>query len=478
MKSNESVRTKDEARLLAHHKKMTEMPVGQLVMRQAIPSIISVLITTVYNMADTYFVSQIGTSAAGAVGVVFSLMAVFQAVGYTLGMGSGNVMSRQMGAMETDKANCTASTGVFTAFAIGLLFAIFGHLFIEDLMLLLGATPTILPHACAYGQYILLAAPFMCASFVLSTLLRCEGKSTLGTIGLTIGGLLNIGLDPLFIFTFGLGTAGAALATAVSQLVGFVILLSFFMLKKSNVRLSIKLVSRKAKVYGNIVFTGFPSLSRQGLSSIANLLLNRSAYIYGDAAIAAMGIVGKVFMFIFSAVLGFLQGYQPIAGFNYGAKKYERVKKATYFAGGICVAATVVIGIVCFTIAPEIISVFRRDDPDVIRIGALALQMQCVVLPLCALTTICSFVLQSTGQRVMAIILSMCRQGIFYIPLILILPNYFGLLGIQMTQTISDVLTLLVSIPFLIHFLRNLSKRINEQHENKPVTAGEKEGDR
>ena len=459
MQKKTSEKSEDEVRLIAHHKKMTETPVSQLVMRQAIPSIISVLITTVYNMADTYFVSQLGTSAAGAVGVVFSLMAVFQAIGYTLGMGSGNIMSRQLGAMESEKANCTASTGVTTAFLIGLLFAVFGQLFIKDLMYLLGATDTILPYAQAYGQYILLAAPFMCASFVMSTLLRCEGKSTLGTVGLTIGGLLNIGLDPLFIYTFNLGTAGAALATAVSQFVSFVILLAFFPLKKSNIRLSIKLISKQPKVYGNIVFTGFPSLSRQGLSSVSTLLLNRSAMIYGDAAIAAMGIVGKVFMFIFSAVLGFLQGYQPIAGINYGAKKYDRVKKATYFAGSFCIGATIVIGVVCFLIAPEIIAVFRRDDPDVIRIGALALQMQCVVLPLCALTTISSFALQSTGQRVMAIILSMCRQGIFYIPLILILPNSFGLLGIQMTQTISDIFTLIVSVPFLVRFLGMLNQK-------------------
>lgn len=466
MQKKLSGESNDEARLIAHHNKMTEKPISQLVMHQAIPSIISVLITTVYNMADTYFVSQLGTSAAGAVGIVFSLMAVFQAVGYTLGMGSGNVMSRQMGAMETDKANCTASTGVVTAFVIGLLFAVFGHIFIKDLMYLLGATDTILPYAQAYGQYILLAAPFMCSSFVMSTLLRCEGKSTLGTVGLTIGGLLNIGLDPLFIYTFDLGTAGAALATAISQFVGFMILLAFFVLKKSNIHLSVKLVSRELKVYGNIVLTGFPSLSRQGLSSIANLLLNRSAMIYGDAAIAAMGIVGKVFMFIFSTVLGFLQGYQPIAGFNYGAKKYDRVKKATYFAGSICIVATVVIGSICFLIAPEIISIFRRDDADVIRIGALALQMQCVVLPLCAVTTISSFALQSTGQRVMAIILSMCRQGIFYIPLILILPGQFGLLGIQMTQTVSDVFTLIISVPFLIRFLRLLKRKEESNCDN------------
>lgn len=466
MQQNTNDRSEDKTRLASHHKKMTEMPIPQLVIRQAIPSIISVLITTVYNMADTYFVSQLGTSAAGAVSVVFSLMAVFQAVGYTLGMGSGNVMSRQMGAMESDQANCTASTGVVTAFVLGLLFAVFGHTFIKKLMLLLGATDTILPYAQAYGRYILLAAPFMCASFVMSTLLRCEGKATLGTVGLTVGGLLNIGLDPLCIYVLNLGTAGAAIATALSQFVGFCILLSFFLFKKSNIRLSIALVSRKPKVYGMIVYTGLPSLSRQGLSSISTLLLNRSATIYGDAAIAAMGIVGKVFMFIYSAVLGFLQGYQPIAGFNYGAKKYGRVKKATYFAGGICILATVVIGFACFLIAPQIIAIFRRDDIDVIAIGTLALRLQCVVLPLCAVTTIASFALQSTGQALMAIILSMCRQGIFYIPLILILPGQFGLLGIEMTQTVSDVLTLIVSVPFLIHFLRLLNRKEKELELN------------
>lgn len=466
MQQKASANLDDEARLIAHHKKMTEMPVSYLVTRQAIPSIISVLITSVYNMADTYFVSQLGTSAAGAVGVVFSLMAVFQAVGYTLGMGSGNIMARQMGAMESEKANCTASTGVVTAFVIGLLFAIFGHAFIKDLMLLLGATETILPYAQAYGRYILLAAPFMCASFVMSTLLRCEGKSALGTIGLTIGGLLNIVLDPLFIYTLNLETAGAAIATALSQLISFVILLSFFLLGKSNLRLSITRVSRTPKVYGSIVFAGLPSLSRQGLSSISTLLLNRAAAVYGDPAVAAMGIVSKVFMFIFSAVLGFLQGYQPIAGFNYGAKKFDRVKKATYFTGLVCILSTVLIGIICFLIAPQIITVFRRDDADVIAIGTLALRLQCVVLPLCAVTTIASFSLQSTGQSLFAIILSTCRQGIFFIPLILILPVRFGLLGIQVTQTVSDVLTLVVSIPFLIHFLRMLNRKARSQALN------------
>lgn len=448
----------DEARLIAHHKKMTETPLQNLITRLAIPSIFSMLITSIYNMADTYFVAQLGTSAAGAVGVVFSVMAVFQAIGYTLGTGAGNVLARQMGAMDSKAANCSASTSFFTAFAIGLLFAIFGHVFIDDLMLMLGATKTILPYAQAYGRYILLAAPFMCTSFVMNCLLRAEGKATLATIGISTGGLLNIVLDPIFIYVLDLKTAGAAIATALSQLISFLILLSFFLRKKSNLRLGITRVSRDPKTYGRIILAGMPSFSRQGLSSISSVLLNRAAAVYGDPAVAAMGIVSKVFAFFFSIILGFMQGYQPVAAFNYGAKKFGRVKKATYFAGTVCILATVVIGVACFLAAPQIIAAFRRDDPEVIAIGTLVFRLQCITLPLCTVSTVANFTLQSTGQSIFALILASSRQGIFFIPLILILPIPFGLLGIQMAQAVSDVCTLTISIPFLALFLRKVSK--------------------
>lgn len=449
----------DEARLDAHHKKMTETPIPKLVTRLAIPSILSMLITAIYNMADTYFVSQLGTSAAGAVGVVFSLMAVFQAVGYTLGTGAGNILARQMGAKDSDAANCSASTAFFTAFSIGLLFAIFGHAFIKNLMRLLGATETILPYALAYGRYILLAAPFMCASFVMNCLLRSEGKSSLATIGISTGGILNIILDPIFIFTLDMKTAGAALATALSQFISFLLLLSFFLWKKSNLRLSITRVARTPNVYGRILLTGLPSFSRQGLSSVSSMLLNRAAGFYGDAAVAAMSIVSKIVILIFSAMLGFLQGFQPVCAFNYGAKRFDRVKKATYFSGAVCLAATILIGVVFFLAAPYIITAFRRDDPAVIEIGTLALRFQCIVFPLSTISTLANFSLQSTGQSVYALILASCRQGIFFIPLILILPATIGLLGIQITQALSDACTVALSIPFMIHFLHLLDKK-------------------
>ncbi len=444
----------DTSRLEAHHRQMSQTPIPRLVVRLAIPSILSMLITSIYNIADTYFVSQLGTSAAGAVSVVFSLMAVFQAVGFTLGTGAGNILARQMGAKQADQASRSASTAVFTALVIGLLFALFGHLFIAPLMRLLGATETILPYAQAYGRYILLAAPFMCSSFVMNCLLRCEGKSSLATVGISTGGVLNILLDPIFIYVLDLKTAGAALATAVSQLVSFCILLSFFLRRKSNLRLSLGRVSRRIGDYGRIVFSGLPSLNRQGLASVSTLLLNRAAAVYGDPAVAAMGIVSKIFMFLFSAIIGFLQGYQPVAAFNYGAGQYDRVKHATRFAGLVCLVATAAIGAGFWAAAPHLVAAFRRDDAQVIAIGVFALRAQCAALPLCAVGALANFALQSTGQALGAIILSTCRQGTFFIPLILLLPRQIGLLGVQLTQTLSDIGTLLVSVPFLIYFLR------------------------
>lgn len=456
-----------DEQLRVHHKKMSETPIPQLITRLAIPAILSLLITSIYNVADTFFVSRLGTSAAGAVGVVFSLMAVFQAIGFALGVGAGNLLARQLGEMDPDAASRNASTAFFTAFAIGLLFAVFGHLFIEELMLLLGSTRTIIPYALAYGRYILLAAPFMCSTFVMNCLLRCEGKSALATVGISVGGILNIILDPVFIYTFHMGIAGAALATALSQLISFLILLFFFLTKKSNLRLSITLVSKSPKDYGRIIFSGMPSLSRQGLSSISTLLLNRAAALYGDPAVAAMGIVSKVFVFMFSAIQGFLQGYQPVVAFNYGAKKFNRVKKATYFSGAVVVSAIVLIAATCYIAAPGIIAIFRCDDAQVIAIGALAFRLQCLVMPLVTVSTVVNYALQSTGQGLRALILASCRQGIFFIPLVLMLPACFGLLGVQLTQPISDACTLAVSIPFLIHFLRKVSRLEREEQQKQ-----------
>lgn len=440
----------------AQYRKMTQTPIPRLVATLAVPTIISMLVTAVYNMADTFFVAQLGTSAAGAVGIVFSLMAVIQAIGFMLGMGAGNLVSRYLGAKEQRQADCAASTAFFTALAFGLGITVLGTLFLDPLMRVLGATPTILPYARDYARYILFGAPVMCVSFVLNNILRGEGKAMLAMVGIGLGGVLNIGLDPLFIYAFGLGIAGAAIATLLSQCVSFAILLACFLRRKSAVRLHIGQVSRKAEVYARIIKTGMPSFCRQSLASVATVLLNVNAAVYGDAAVAAMSVVGRIFMFVFSFMLGFGQGFQPVAGYNFGAKRYDRVRGATYFTMLVGTVLMSVLAAAGFLAAPGALALFRRDDAEVIAIGALALRAQCVVLPLFGVSTVTNMLLQVTGQSGQATFLSLCRQGIFFVPFILLLPQLIGLLGVQLAQPAADLCTFAVTLPFLLSFLRRL----------------------
>lgn len=448
------------------YERMTKTPVGKLLLKLSAPTIISMMVTSVYNMADTYFVSQLGTSAAGAVGIVFSLMAIIQAVGFTLGMGSGSINSRLLGQKEYEKANETGSTAFFTALFFGILLSVFGLVFIDDLMILLGSTKTILPFAKDYAVYILLGAPMMCASFVMNNLLRCQGKAVLSMIGLGCGGIINIFLDPIFIYVFKLGIKGAAIATLISQAISFLILLFMYISKRSIISINIKNVSKKFSVYINIIKTGLPSFCRQGLASISTVALNVNAAVYGDAAVAAMSIVGRVFMFIVSVMIGFGQGYQPVVGYNYGAGEFKRVKKAFNFSFKIGFIVLTSLGIAGFIFAPQIIGAFRADDAEVIKIGALAFRAQCVALPLQPMIVLCNMTFQVLGMSWQATFLSSARQGIFFVPLIMILPLFFGIFGIQITQCIADVLTFLFSVIFFISFMKKLNYKISASEKS------------
>lgn len=451
----------------AHYRKMTETPLPKLITTMAVPTIITMLITAVYNMADTFFVAQLGTSAAGAVGIVFSIMAVIQAIGFMLGIGAGSLVSRYLGAKEQELASRAASTAFFAVLVFGSCITIAGTIFLDPLMRLLGATPTILPFARDYASFILFGAPIMGGSFVLNNILRGEGHATFAMLGIGAGGILNIALDPLFIYVFNLGIKGAALATVISQSVGFVILLSFFLRKKSQAQLHIRNVSRKPDMLVSVIKTGMPSFCRQSLMSVAAVLLNRNAAVYGDAAVAAMSIVGRVFMFIFSFMLGFGQGFQPVAGFNFGAKRFDRVRKATYFTIVVGTLLMTALSIAGFFAAPYAMSVFRRDDAEVIRIGAQALRAQCLVLPLFGVSTVTNMLLQVTGQSGQATFLSMCRNGIFYMPAIIIAPQLIGLAGVQIAQPAADLATFLVTFPLLIRFL----KKLNRWEQNETAAA-------
>lgn len=438
--------------------KMTKTGIPRLIISLSIPTVASMLVTSVYNMADTYFVSKLGTSASGAVGIVFALMAIIQAVGFTVGMGAGSVIARLLGSRDSDKASEYASSAFFAGIGLGVLLCAAAIFNIRNLMLLFGATETILPYAESYARYIILGAPIMIGAFIMNNLLRAQGRANYAMVGIALGSVLNIALDPLFIFTFKLGTAGAAIATLIGQCTSFVVLLCFFLRGKSSVKLSVRRISRKAETYLTILKTGLPSLSRQGLASAATMLLNRSAAVYGDPAVAAMSIVGKIFMIIFAVMIGIGQGFQPVAGFNYGAGFYDRVKKAIYFALMLGTTVMIAMGVPTFVFAEQLMSCFTKSDAAVIEIGKYALRMQCIALPLIPVNTICNMTFQMTGKSWRATLLACSRQGIFFIPLILFLPKIAGLWGVQAAQPIADVLAAVLAAPFGIAFLKELKR--------------------
>lgn len=427
------------------YKMMTQTPVNKLIPRLAVPTIISMLITSIYNMADTFFVSQLSTSASGAVGVNFSLMAMIQAIGFTLGMGSGNYMSRMLGAKEQDRAQKACSTAVYTAFAFGLILAVFGITNIDKMVRVLGATETIAPYAKDYGRYILIAAPYMTVSFVFNNHLRSQGNAALSMIGITTGGILNVILDPVLIFGFDLGISGAAIATIFSQFVSFTILLTLVVRSQNVLKPLPKYFTFQGWVYKEILSAGMPTLGRQGLASVASVLLNVAASAFGDAAVAAMSIVTRIMMFINSALIGFGQGFQPVCGFNFGAGRYDRVLDAYFFCRRVAFVFLLTMGIIMFAISTPIMHLFRKDDAEVIRIGALALKMQCCLLPLQSYVIMGNMLAQSIGYSFRATLTAISKQGLFFVPAILILPKLFGVTGLQLAQPVADALTFVLT---------------------------------
>lgn len=452
---------------LAHHKKMTETPVEKLIGELAIPSILTMMTTSIYNTADTYFVSKLGTSASGAVGVCLSIMTLIQTMGFTLGMGSCNVVAKLLGEQKDQEANEVASTGFFAAVFFGLCMTFFGTLFCPSLMTAIGATETIRPYAQTYATYILFAAPLMGGTVMMNSILRGEGKSKFGMIGMMSGGILNIILDPLLIFKWGLGIAGAAIATAISQAVSFCILLSMFVRRKSNVWLGIRHV-RGVHVLWKIIVHGSPTMCRQGMNSLATIALNHAAGPYGDAAIAAMGIVNRIHHLMNNVVTGLNQGYQPVSGYNYGSKHYDRVYRATRFIALIATIVKICVSAVVFAVAPQILALFRADDQAVIDFGTTALRLCCLTAPLMGLYTAASTSHQSTGRSLLAVVLAFVRQGVFYIPMMLILPGYLGELGIQIVTPLADVLCAVISLPYYIHFMREMNRLDREEKLLQP----------
>ena len=442
------------------YQKMTTEPVQLLVGKLAVPTILSMMVTSFYNMVDTYFVGKINTSASGAVGVVFSLMAIIQAFGFMFGHGSGNFLARKLGEKKEKEAAEIANAGFVFAFSFGVIFAVAGLLNLDRLAYLLGSTDTILPYARSYMGPILVGAPWMMSSIVLNNEIRYQGNAKTAMFGIMAGAVINIGLDPLLMFGLKLGIMGAALATISGQLVSFVILL-ITTRRPENISISFKKNPFRFKYLGEIVAGGLPSLFRQGLASVAGILLNVMAkYVAGeelaDFTIAGMGIVSKLSMSLNSMVIGFGQGFQPVCSFNYGAAKYRRVKEAFLFSVKVCAALMLVISVLCYIFAPFIVERFREGDELVKEIGAFALRAQCVTWVTGVWIILTNMLLQASGRAFGATVISSARSGLCFIPVILILPRFLGITGVQISQAVADVIAFFISLGGGLYFLNKL----------------------
>lgn len=439
------------------HVMMTTAPIPKLIGSLAVPTIISMLVTSFYVMADTYFVGKINTQSTAAVGISFSIMAIIQAFGFFFGHGSGNYISRRLGAKDYENAEKMASTGFFYAFFSGILIAVLGNIFLTPICVTLGSTETILPYAEKYLGIILLGAPFMASSLVLNNQMRFQGNAVYAMIGIIVGAALNIALDPILIFILDMGVAGAAWSTVISQICSFIVLM-YMDSKGTNIKISFKNFTPTFGFLKEITFGGIPSLSRQGLASISTIMLNVAAGSYGDAAIAGMSIVTRICMFINSFVIGFGQGFQPVCGFNYGAGLYTRVREGFWFCVKTGVVFLAICSIIGYIFAPEVVSWFRKDDPLVIEIGARALRWQLITLPLGTWVILCNMLLQTIRIPGRALVLSSARQGLFFIPLILLLPHFLGLQGVEMCQATADFCSFILAIPLTVPVLKRMRK--------------------
>ena len=463
------------------YRKMTEDPVAALVVKLGIPTMLSMLVTALYSTASTYYVSYLGTSAVGAMGVNFALQTVIQAIGIMIGQGCASQTSRLLGAKNYVRANALASSGaknyvranalassgLFLSLIFSAVFAVLAIIGLESLLRAMGATDTILPYAEDYASIILLAAPFMAASYTLNNLLRSEGLAIVGMMGLGFGGVLNIAVCPIFIFVFDWGIRGAACATAICQMISFVILLSHYLRGKGSMKMHWAFISKEFSLYGSIFKNGLPSLTRNSLGAVAASVLNLMAGRYGDAGVAAMSIVGQVMMITNAFLIGLGQGFQPVLGYNWGAKLFERVKKALDVTISMGTVLMVFLGLLGFVFAKEVVGFFEVNDPDVMTVGVLALRLQCSVAIIVPVNVIGNMAFQVIGRTAVGTLLAATRQGLFFLPLILILPTQIGLLGVQSAQPIAEVLSFFVCGYFLWHFRQEVNNRIRLQSGQK-----------
>ena len=434
-------------------------PISRLIPRMALPTIIAFLINSIYSLADTYFVSGLGTNATAAVSVNSALDQIIMMAGSLLAIGANSYVARLLGARDKEKADRVLSTAFFLALIFGVALLVLGVTFMTPMVRLLGATPTCEQFAIDYATYVLLAAPFMTASFVMNQCLRAEGSAVLSMIGMGFGGILNCVLDPVFIRGMDLGVAGASMATAISKLVSFAILVIPYLTRRSVLRLSIRCFRPSADIMVQVISVGLPSMLRSALAVVASILLNNLAGDISDAVLAGIGVSTKVMMFPFSIILGFGTGFQPVAGFNWGAERYDRVEESYFFSAKTAVVGSVVMAAIFGIFSPQIITLFSETDPEMQAIGSLCIRLQCLVLPIQGWVMVVNMLCASLGYAMRAFLLSTARQGTCFLPILYPLTWLFGEYGLASVQAVADALSLAIAIPVIIHMLRVIRER-------------------
>jgi len=437
---------------------MMNEPISRVIPKMAIPTIIAFLINSIYSLADTYFVSSLGTNATAAVSVNASLDQLIMMCGSMLAVGANSYIARLLGAGDEKKASQVLSTAFFLALFLGLLLTAFGSVFMIPMVRVLGATPTCEQYSVDYATYVLLAAPFMASSFVMNQCLRSEGSATLSMIGMGFGGILNCVLDPIFIFGLDMGVAGASLATAISKVVSFTILIFPYITRRSLLHLSLRNFHCSGDIIGKIVSVGSSSMFRTGLGVVSGILLNDLAGNISDSVLAGIGVCTKVMMFPFGIILGFGNGFQPVAGFNWGAKQYDRVRQSFRFSAWTALIGSAVMAAGCAIFADQLILLFAGTDAEMREIGALAIRLQCYALPIHAWVAVVNMFCAGLGNATGAVLLATARQGTCMLPILFPLAHLFGAYGIASVQAVADVLTLILAVPIVLYMLKKVKK--------------------
>ena len=447
---------KKDAKQLNRRNMMLNEPIHRIIPRMAIPTIVAFLVNSIYSLADTYFVSSLGTNATAAVSVNSSLDQLIMMCGSMLAIGANSYIARLLGQGDDKKASRVLSTSFFTAFLFGLVLLIFGNVFMVPMVRLLGATPTCEQYSIDYATYVLFAAPFMASNFVMNQCLRSEGSATLSMVGMGFGSILNCVLDPIFIFDLNMGVAGASLATAISKLVSFAILIFPYLTKRSLLRLSIRNVRYSRDIVSNVVAMGSSSLLRNGLAVVAAIMLNDLAGNISDSVLAGIGVCTKIMMFPFSIILGFGSGFQPVAGFNWGAKRFDRVRRCYTFSSWTGLIGAVIMAVALWLSADALIVIFAGTDPEMREVGALCIRLQCLAMPIHAWVAVVNMFCTGLGNAKGAMILATARQGSCFIPILYPLTWLFGTYGVVSSQAVADVLTIFLAVPLIIDMMKKI----------------------